>query len=113
MFHSLANISVNINYNTKQTTFQLSNLLFILSGLCHGVAGNGYVFLLLYRLTADEKYVFRANTFAQFMTTSEFKREARTPDCPFSLYEGLAGTVCYILDLFTPKTAAFPFMDVF
>lgn len=86
---------------------------FLHVGLCHGVAGNGYVFLLLYRLTADEKYLFRANTFAQFMTTPEFKRGARTPDCPYSLYEGLAGTVCYILDLFDPKTAAFPFMDVF
>lgn len=103
----------NIKLLLCTTNHHLTTEFIFHSGLCHGVAGNGYVFLLLYRLTADEKYLFRANTFAQFLTTSDFKKEARTPDCPYSLYEGLAGTVCYILDLFTPKSAAFPFMDVF
>ena len=26
-------------------------------GICHGVAGNAYVFLLLYRMTDDKKYL--------------------------------------------------------
>ncbi|XP_078489542.1 lanC-like protein 3 isoform X2 [Ciona intestinalis] len=30
-------------------------------GICHGVAGSGYVFLLLYRLTGDTKYLYRAD----------------------------------------------------
>ena len=30
------------------------------SGICHGVAGSAYVFLLLYRLTGNSKYIYRA-----------------------------------------------------
>ncbi len=82
-------------------------------GICHGVAGNAYVFLLLYRLTKNEKYIFRAKVFAEFMITPEFKRQARRPDSPYSLYEGLAGALCFLLDLLNPDQAAFPFMDVF
>ena len=38
---------------------------------------------------------------------------ARAPDSPYSLYEGLAGTVCYLADLLEPTEAEFPFFDVF
>jgi len=38
---------------------------------------------------------------------------ARTPDRPHSLYEGVAGTVCFLVDLLEPEQAYFPFMDVF
>ena len=82
-------------------------------GICHGVAGSGYVFLLLYRLTADEKHLHRAIQFAEFMYTDEFGKSARTPDSPYSLYEGLAGTVCYLADLIQPNKAEFPFFNVF
>lgn len=82
-------------------------------GICHGVAGNGYVFLLLHRLTGDEKYLYRAKRFADFLNTDEFQRDARLPDNPQSLYEGTAGTVCYLSDLLVPDTAEFPFQDVF
>ena len=82
-------------------------------GICHGVAGSGYVFLLLYRLTNDRKHLHRAAKFAEFLTTEEFQNEARTPDRPFSLYEGTAGTVCFLIDLLQPEKASFPFMDVF
>lgn len=82
-------------------------------GICHGVAGNGYVFLLLYRLTGDNKHLHRALRFAEFMFTPEFHKGAHTPDSPYSLYEGLAGTVCYLGDLLQPEKAAFPFMDIF
>jgi hypothetical protein len=75
--------------------------------------GNGYVFLILYRLTNDEKHLHRAVQFAKFLTTEEFIRGARTPDAPYSLYEGIAGTVCYLLDLLQPEQAEFPFFDVF
>ena len=77
------------------------------------MAGNGYVFLLLYRLTRNDKYIHRAAVFAEFMTTSEFRKDAHTPDSPYSLYEGLAGTLCFLADLHNPERAAFPFMDIF
>lgn len=86
---------------------------YLFSGICHGVAGNGYVFLLLYRLTKDQKHLRRAYKFAEFMFTSEFKKGASLPDSPYSLYEGLAGTACYLGDLLQPEKAAFPFMDIF
>jgi len=38
-------------------------------GICHGVAGSGYVFLLLYRLTGDTQQLARAHCFAQFLFT--------------------------------------------
>ncbi|ESP03647.1 hypothetical protein LOTGIDRAFT_148663 [Lottia gigantea] len=82
-------------------------------GICHGVAGSGYVFLLLYRLTNDPKYLHRAVKFAEFLSSSEFQSGARTPDSPSSLYEGWAGTLCFISDLMQPEKAEFPFFDVF
>lgn len=81
-------------------------------GICHGVAGNGYAFLLLFRLTNDPKHLYRAERFAQFMESSEFLQKSRRPDCPFSLYEGLAGTACFLADMIDPSKASFPFLDV-
>lgn len=82
-------------------------------GICHGVAGNGYVFLLLYRLTGNELYLYRAAKFADFMNSSQFQSDARVPDSPYSLYEGIAGTACFLADLSEPNKAHFPFQDVF
>ena len=86
-------------------------------GICHGVAGNGYIHLLCYRLATDEimkeKYLYRARKFCEFLTSSTFQH-ARTPDCPWSLYEGWAGTICFIFDLINdPSKAEFPFSNVF
>ncbi|XP_025194350.1 lanC-like protein 3 homolog isoform X2 [Melanaphis sacchari] len=82
-------------------------------GLCHGIAGNGYVFLLLYRLTGDTKHLNRAVQFGKFVFTDECIQGSRRPDNLYSLYEGLAGTVCYLSDLIQPDKASFPFLDVF
>jgi hypothetical protein len=83
-------------------------------GICHGVAGGGYAFLLLYRLTNDRRWLARAHAFAlymfdddQFHTNSFMK-----PDNPLSLHEGLAGTLCFLLDLLTPDTAEFPLVPI-
>ena len=38
-------------------------------GVCHGVAGTGYVFLLLYRLTGDDQQLARAHCCANFLFT--------------------------------------------
>lgn len=83
-------------------------------GICHGIAGNGYVHLLLYRLTKAPKYLYRAIKFAEFLETDEFKSNSRTPDRPYSLFEGMSGAVCFLLDLLEPEKSLFPFMlDVF
>uniref|UniRef100_A0A914XB79 LanC-like protein 3 homolog n=1 Tax=Plectus sambesii TaxID=2011161 RepID=A0A914XB79_9BILA len=81
-------------------------------GVCHGVAGNGYAFLLLYQLTGEEMYLDRARVFAEFLDTQEFVNGARTPDAPLSLYEGWAGTLCYFADLSQPSKAEFPLFPV-
>lgn len=82
-------------------------------GICHGVCGNGYVFLTMYRLTKDLKYLYRALKFMEFLTNPDFVQRARIPDHPYSLYEGLCGTVCYLIDMIQPDKAAFPFMCCF
>uniref|UniRef100_A0A6P7GJ71 LanC-like protein 3 homolog n=2 Tax=Diabrotica virgifera virgifera TaxID=50390 RepID=A0A6P7GJ71_DIAVI len=82
-------------------------------GICHDIAGNGYVFLLLYRLTQEQKYLHRAIEFYKFMLSSEFQSGSRTPDYPYSLFEGLAGTTCFLADLTHPSEAKFPFYDIF
>lgn len=51
--------------------------------------------------------------FAGFMFTEVFSQQARSPDFPFSLYEGLAGTACFLNDLLQPEKAEFPLSDVF
>ncbi|XP_065283219.1 lanC-like protein 3 isoform X1 [Dermacentor albipictus] len=81
-------------------------------GICHGIGGSGYAFLLLYRLTTELRWLHRARQFAEFMFTDEFK-QARTPDCPYSLFEGLAGTACFLADLLEPRSATFPLIDPF
>lgn len=36
-------------------------------GICHGVSGNAYSFLSLYRLTKNKEYLYRAKAFACFL----------------------------------------------
>ncbi|ODN01842.1 LanC-like protein 3 [Orchesella cincta] len=83
-------------------------------GICHGVAGNGYVFLVLNRLLEgkDPKQLYRAGKFAEFLECPQFLKEANRPDCPYSLYEGWAGTVCFLMDLLQPEAAEFPFFNL-
>jgi hypothetical protein len=113
---------MNIKYSCKNHAFifrmfilmwSTERIFFSSPGICHGVTGSGYVFLLLYRLTGDQKYLHRAHAFADFIFSPEFSQGARTPDSPYSLYEGLAGSVCYLTDMLQPDQAAFPFFDVF
>ncbi|XP_034057205.1 lanC-like protein 2 isoform X3 [Gymnodraco acuticeps] len=52
-------------------------------GLCHGTAGNGFIFLSLYRRTKERKYLFRACKVWLGLCTS--CRNWRTPRPPASL----------------------------
>ncbi len=83
----------------------------VFSGICHGVAGSGYALLMMHRLTGEEVYHTQAIAYAEFLESEEFVAGSRTPDCPYSLYEGQAGTACFLADLAQPARAAFPFMD--
>lgn len=88
-------------------------------GLCHGAFGNAYSFLALYRATREDRYLFYAQQFYQLATTPEYAQSIATyddsqrrvqgvPDSPFSLMEGSAGEVCFLVDLIFPDTSNFP-----
>lgn len=68
-------------------------------GLCHGIAGNGYLFLELFKVTHDPKHLWRAWKFAEFAVGPEGEKLWNVPSQPYSLFLGLAGTVCFIADL--------------
>ncbi|CEL93589.1 unnamed protein product [Vitrella brassicaformis CCMP3155] len=82
-------------------------------GTCHGIAGNGYVLLTLFRCTRHRKWLHRACEFAGFMFTDEARQGSRTPDNPFSLYEGVAGSVCFLQDVtHDVESARFPLFEL-
>lgn len=80
-------------------------------GICHGVAGNAYTFLALYNLTKEDKHLHRAFKFAQF-TFDYGKHGCRQPDTPYSLFEGMAGTIYFLADMLDPSNARFPAYDL-
>ncbi|XP_006639191.2 lanC-like protein 3 [Lepisosteus oculatus] len=82
-------------------------------GICHGVAGSAYVFLLLYRLTGNSKYIYRAQRFAEFLFSDEFRAGSCSVNSIYSLFEGLSGTVCFLVDLIQPEKSEFPLFSVF
>lgn len=88
-------------------------------GTCHGTAGSGYAFLMMYCYRGDERFYYSAMKMAEFMWSDEAKRAVAAwvdprrhskgePDSPFSLMEGLAGTICFYCDLLHPENSAFP-----
>ncbi|XP_077568444.1 glutathione S-transferase LANCL1 [Stigmatopora nigra] len=80
-------------------------------GLCHGAAGNAYSFLALYRQTQDLKHLHRACMFADWCMNYG-SHGCRTPDTPFSLFEGMAGTIYFLADLLQPTQARFPAFEL-
>ncbi|TXG67056.1 hypothetical protein EZV62_008331 [Acer yangbiense] len=81
-------------------------------GICHGISGNTYAFLALYRLTGKAEYLYRAKAFACFLLDraqkliSECKMHGG--DCPYSLFEGIGGMAYLFLDMIEPSEAKFP-----
>ncbi|KAL0301531.1 UNVERIFIED_CONTAM: LanC-like protein GCL2 [Sesamum radiatum] len=81
-------------------------------GICHGISGNAYVFLSLYRLTGIVEYLYRAKAFACFlldrahmlMSTGDLHGGDNPLPC---LKEGL-GMAHLFLDMVQPKNARFP-----
>jgi hypothetical protein len=70
--------------------------------------------LVIHRLIGqhDEKNLFRANKFLEFLHHPQFIAESRRPDTPYSLYEGFAGTACFVMDALQPQEAEFPFFNI-
>jgi len=76
-------------------------------GTCHGVAGNGYALLCMYQVTGELSWLWRALKFAEWCL-SYGEHGCRTPDTPYSLFEGLAGTLYFLIDVLMPEGAKFP-----
>ncbi|TVT97546.1 hypothetical protein EJB05_57209, partial [Eragrostis curvula] len=81
-------------------------------GICHGVSGNAYVFLSLYKLTGNVEYLYRAKAFACFLLEKADQLIAEGTmhggDRPFSLFEGKAGMAYLLLDMVNPSESRFP-----
>ncbi|KAK1549692.1 hypothetical protein Q3G72_006308 [Acer saccharum] len=81
-------------------------------GICHGISGNTYVFLALYRLTGKAEYLYRAKAFACFLLDRAQKLisegKMHGGDRPYSLFEGIGGMAYLFLDMIEPSEAKFP-----
>ncbi|KAK2973956.1 hypothetical protein RJ640_030135, partial [Escallonia rubra] len=81
-------------------------------GICHGVSGNAYVFLSLYRLTGNEEFLHRAKAFACFLLDRGeklmFEGKMHGGDQHYSLFEGIGGMAYLFLDMVNPSEARFP-----
>ncbi|XP_055824058.1 lanC-like protein GCR2 [Solanum dulcamara] len=81
-------------------------------GICHGISGNAYVFLSLYRLTGKEEYLYKAKAFACFLHdrahTCISEGIMHKGDHPLSLFEGIGGMAYLFLDLVEPSESRFP-----
>ncbi|EEF44459.1 lanC-like protein GCL2 isoform X2 [Ricinus communis] len=81
-------------------------------GICHGISGNTYVFLALYRMTGSIEFLYRAKAFASFLLDRAHKLisagEMHGGDSPYSLFEGIGGMAYLFLDMIDPSKARFP-----
>lgn len=81
-------------------------------GLCHGISGNTYVFLSLYRLTGNVEFLHRAKAFACFLLNRAHKLisagEMHGGDNPYSLFEGIGGMAYLFFAMTDPTNARFP-----
>ena len=70
-------------------------------GLCHGISGNAFVFLMAWRILGDDSYLHMAQQFADFGLEHypEFK-----PDHPFSLFEGTGALLLLCHQLLNVET---------
>ncbi|XWS52036.1 hypothetical protein CRYUN_Cryun11dG0032800 [Craigia yunnanensis] len=85
-------------------------------GICHGISGNAYVFLSLYRLTGNVEYLYRAKAFASFLSDRAQKliseRKMHGGDRPYSVFEGIGGMAYLCLDMNEPSEARFPAYEI-
>ncbi|KAL0913247.1 hypothetical protein M5K25_016691 [Dendrobium thyrsiflorum] len=81
-------------------------------GICHGISGNAYVFLSLYRLTGNAEYLYRAKAFGCFLLDRAHQLvstgQMHGGDHPLSLFEGQGGMAYLFLDMTSPTESRFP-----
>ncbi|THG13664.1 hypothetical protein TEA_007403 [Camellia sinensis var. sinensis] len=81
-------------------------------GICHGISGNTFVFLSLYRLTGNKEFLYRAKAFTCFLLDRAHRLisegEMHGGDNPYSLFEGIGGMACLFLDMTQPTDSKFP-----
>lgn len=81
-------------------------------GICHGISGNAYVFLSLYRQTRRAKYLYQAKAFACFLLDKANQLiedgTMHTGDRPYSMFEGQAGMAYLFFDMIDPSESRFP-----
>ncbi|MFS8024327.1 putative lanthionine synthetase C, six-hairpin glycosidase-like superfamily [Helianthus anomalus] len=81
-------------------------------GICHGISGNAYVFLSIYRMTGRVEYLHKAKAFACFLLDRGQKLisegQMHGGDTPYSLFEGVGGMAYLFLDMYDPVNARFP-----
>merc|ERR1712136_52665 len=80
-------------------------------GICHGVAGNAYTFITLFNVTKELKHAYRASMFAKWIFDYG-THGCRVADRPFSLFEGLAGTLYFLYDMNNIENARYPAYDL-
>ncbi|KAF2069487.1 hypothetical protein CYY_009197 [Polysphondylium violaceum] len=69
------------------------------SGICHGISGNAYSFLLIYKESKDPIWLFKTLAFVKLLLTQSFFKLLNTPDNPYSLFEGVGGLAYLLNDL--------------
>ncbi len=82
------------------------------SNLCHGTAGNGYAFLVLYRRTGDPVWLERARAFAMHALTQSEDAAREYGQGRYSLWTGDLGLAVYLWDCIH-ASPRFPTLDVF
>ncbi|XP_014242014.1 lanC-like protein 1 [Cimex lectularius] len=75
--------------------------------ICHGVAGNAYIFLYLYKKTQLEVFLYKAACFGDYCLNYPVY-EGMKPDWPYSLFQGMAGIIHFLMDLRDPISSCFP-----
>ncbi|KAB0396093.1 hypothetical protein E2I00_003679, partial [Balaenoptera physalus] len=91
---------------------------------CHGSPGVICMLIQAYKVFKEEqslnaahpcaddaKYLYRACKFAE-CRLGYGEHGCRTPDTPFSLSEGMAGTIHFLADLLAPTKARFPAFEL-
>jgi len=80
------------------------------TGICHGISGNAYTFLMNAKFSKNPEMIYRAAKFAEFM--ADGKTRFRDADRPLSLFEGVSGEVLFYIDLLWAKNPRFPCYDL-
>ena len=66
------------------------------ANLCHGTAGNGYAFLVLFERTGDEQWLTRAREFAMHAVGQVERARSLYHRGRYTLWTGDPGTALYL-----------------